>query len=354
MTMRLGLSLGMLHDRTSLDDLLALAQAADQLGYDALWIAEAYSSDAPTLLGWLAPQTERIDLGAAVMQIPARAPTMTAMTAATLDLASGGRFRLGLGISGPVVSEGWYGVPFGQPLTRTREYVAVVRAALTRRPVRFAGRHTTLPLPGAPGEPQRLTMRPLRGDLPIYLAALGPKNLELAGEIADGSLSLFLPPEGVAETLAHIATGRDRASGDKSEFDLVATLPMAIGDDLEACANRVRPYAAQFLGVGGTARNFYVEQAERLGYGDAARKVRKLFQEGDPDALAAVPFEFLDRTCLIGPAERIEAKVRSYAAAGLGTLSVAPRGATMDERIAGLREMAAIWRRCGFPLRRTG
>ncbi|WTY54139.1 LLM class flavin-dependent oxidoreductase [Micromonospora sp. NBC_01412] len=202
--MRLGLSLGMLHDRTSLDDLLALAQAADQLGYDALWIAEAYSSDVPKLLGWLAPQTELIDLGAAVMQIPARAPTMTAMTAATLDLASGGRFRLGLGISGPVVSEGWYGVPFGQPLTRTREYVAVVRAALTRRPVRFAGRHTTLPLPGAPGEPQRLTMRPLRSDLPIYLAALGPKNLELAGEIADGSLSLFLPPEGRVIALSRV------------------------------------------------------------------------------------------------------------------------------------------------------
>ncbi|MEH0971305.1 LLM class flavin-dependent oxidoreductase [Micromonospora sp. CPCC 205546] len=353
--MRLGLSLGMLHDRTSLGDLLRLAQEADRLGYEVLWVAEAYGSDAPTVLAWLAAQTERIDLGAAVMQIPARAPTMTAMTAATLDLASDGRFRLGLGISGPVVSEGWYGVQFGQPLTRTREYVAVVRAALTRRPVRFAGRHTTLPLPGAPGEPQRLTIRPLRRDLPVYLAALGPRNLELAGEIAEGSLSLFLPPEGVGEVLAHVATGRSRApGGDRADFDLVATLPLAIGDDLDACANQVRPYAAQFMGVGGNARNFYVEQAERLGYGEAAHQVRKLFQAGDPDALAALPFDFLDRTCLLGDPKRIEATVQAYAAAGLGTLSVAPRGATTDDRIAVLREMAAIWRRCGLPLRHDG
>lgn len=351
--MRLGLSLGMLHDRTSFDDLLTLAQEAERLGYHVLWVAEAYSSDAPTVLAWLAAQTERIGLGAAVMQIPARAATMTAMTAATLDLASGGRFRLGLGISGPVVSEGWYGVPFGAPLTRTREYVAVVRAALTRRPVRFAGRHTTLPLPGAPGAPQRLTMRPLRADLPIYLAALGPRNLELAGEVADGVLSLFLPPEEVASVLGHVATGRDRVGGER-DFDLVATLPLALGDDLAACADRVRAYAAQFLGVGGNARNFYVEQAERLGYGVAAHRVRELFQAGDPDALAALPLEFLDRTCLLGDPARVEATVRSYAAAGLGTLSVAPRGSTMDERVDALREMAAIWRRCGLPLHHAG
>src|SRR6201746_2343845 len=170
---------------------LAVARRADELGYDVVWAAEAYGSDAPTVLAYLAAQTTRIDLGAAVMQIPARAPAMAAITAATLDALSGGRFRLGLGVSGPQVSEGWHGVRFDKPLARTREYVAIVNQALSRQRVRFEGEHFTLPLPDGPGKALQLTVHPVRDHIPIYLAAVGPRNIELAGEIADGWPALF-------------------------------------------------------------------------------------------------------------------------------------------------------------------
>src|SRR5471030_2534133 len=183
---------------------LALAQEADRLGYDSVWAAEAYGSDAATVLSWVAAQTNSIDIGSAVFQIPARTPAMTAMTAATLDTLSGGRFRLGLGVSGPQVSEGWHGVRFDKPLARTREYVAIVRDALARKTVRHEGQFWTLPLPDGPGKALRLTVHPARENIPLYLAAIGPKNLELTGEIADGWLAIFYAPENAAELMGHI------------------------------------------------------------------------------------------------------------------------------------------------------
>src|SRR3954468_16138696 len=192
--MRLGLNLGYWGAGNDAEN-LALAVEADRLGYAVCWAAEAYGSDAPTVLAWIAGQTERIDVGAAVMQIPARTPAMTAMTAATLDALSGGRFRLGLGVSGPQVSEGWHGVPFDKPLARTREYVDIVRMAIARETVRYDGQFWTLPLPDGPGKALRLTVHPARTDIPLYLAAVGPKNLELAGEVADGWLAIFFAPE---------------------------------------------------------------------------------------------------------------------------------------------------------------
>src|SRR4051812_29788346 len=200
--MRLALNLGYLSGRAGPAEALALAQHAERLGYAAVWAAEAYGSDSPSVLAWLAGQTSAIDVGSAIMQIPGRTPAMTAMTAASLDLLSGGRFRLGLGVSGPQVSEGWHGVRFGAPLARTREYVDIVRLALTRRPVDYSGEHYRLPLPDGPGKALRLTVHPVREQIPIYLAAVGPKNLQLAGEIADGWLAIFYAPEFATELLA--------------------------------------------------------------------------------------------------------------------------------------------------------
>src|SRR6476646_9581 len=208
--MELGVNLGYFGMGVDQDN-VAVAQAADRLGYAVAWAAEAYGSDVPTVLSWIGALTERIGLGAAVMQIPARTPARTAMTAATLDTLSGGRFRLGLGVSGPQVSEGWHGVRFAQPLARTREYVEVVRAALRRDVVEHAGRHYPLPLPDGPGKALKLGTRPLRADVPLYLAAIGPKNLELTGEIADGWLAIFYAPEHATEQLAHVSAGRATA-----------------------------------------------------------------------------------------------------------------------------------------------
>src|SRR6201991_1238562 len=190
---------------------MALAQEAERLGYSVVWAAEAYGSDVPTVLAWVAAQTTRIDVGSAILQIPGRSPAMTAMTAATLDTLSGGRFRLGLGVSGPQVSEGWHGVRFDRPLARTREYVDIVRMALRRDRVRYDGQTYQLPLPDGPGKALRLTVHPVRESIPVYLAAVGPKNLELTGEIADGWLAIFFSPDFAPESLRRIEAGRVKA-----------------------------------------------------------------------------------------------------------------------------------------------
>src|SRR5205814_7334508 len=206
--MRLSLSLGYQTAWTTPADHLALAQEADRLGYSCVWASEAYGSDAATMLAWIAGQTSRIDVGSAIFQIPARSPAMTAMTATTLDTLSGGRFRLGLGVSGPQVSEGWHGVRFAKPLARTREYVEIVRRAVAGETVAYDGQFYTLPLPGGPGKPLKLSFHPQRAVIPTYLAAVGPKNLELAGEAADGWLAVVFAPEHAAAQLESIAPGR--------------------------------------------------------------------------------------------------------------------------------------------------
>jgi F420-dependent oxidoreductase-like protein len=229
--MRLGLNLGYQTPWSSPKDHLALAQEADRLGYSSVWAAEAYGSDSPSILAWIAGQTERIDVGTAVMQIPARTPATTAMTAATIDTISGGRFRLGLGVSGPQVSEGWHGVRYGKPLARTRQYIEIVKLALSRKQVVYEGEHYTLPLPDGPGKALRLSFHPLRSEIPIYLAAVGPKNLELAGELTDGWLAVFFDPGMAPEFLASIAKGRAKVGKDLTGFDIVPSVPVVLGDD---------------------------------------------------------------------------------------------------------------------------
>ena len=340
--MRLGLSLGYQTAWSTPADHLALAQEADRLGYSVVWAAEAYGSDSPSMLAWIAGQTERIDVGSAVMQIPARTPAATAMTATTIDTLSGGRFRLGLGVSGPQVSEGWHGVRFAKPLGRTREYVDIVKMAIARKPVSYDGEHYTLPLPDGPGKALRLSFHPPREEIPIYLAAVGPKNLELAGEIADGWLAIFYAPEYAAEQLASISAGRARAGKELAGFDVVPSVPVVVGDDVASCAELVRWYAALYVGgMGSRKQNFYNQLATRMGYGDAAREVQDLYLDGKQrEAAAAVPMEFIDRTSLLGPKERIAERMREYAAAGVTTLSLTMFVADRDSGIATLRTCA--------------
>jgi F420-dependent oxidoreductase-like protein len=328
---------------------LALAQAADRLGYAVAWAAEAYGSDSPSTLAWLAGQTERIGLGSAVMQIPARTPAATAMTAATIDAISGGRFRLGLGVSGPQVSEGWHGVRFGQPLSRTREYVAIVRLALARQRLSYQGTHYQLPLPDGPGKALKLGFHPPREQIPIYLAAIGPRNLRLAGEIADGWLAIFFAPEHASALLAEVAQGRAAAGRELPGFDVVASVPVVVGDDAAACAELVRWYAALYIGgMGSREQNFYHQLAVRMGYREAADRVQEHYLAGrHRDAAAAVPFEFIDRTSLLGPPARIADRLRAYAQAGVTTLSVSPFAAEPAAAVATLQVVAEAVARAG-------
>lgn len=229
-------------------DNLEVAREADRLGYSCVWAAEAYGSDAATVLAWIAAQTKQIDVGSAIFQIPGRTPANTAMTAATLDTLSGGRFRLGLGVSGPQVSEGWHGVRFTKPLQRTREFVDIVRLALSRQRVKYDGEFFTLPLPDGPGKALTLTVHPVRENIPIYLASIGPKNLELTGEIADGWLAIFFSPEHAGELMKPLLAGREMAGKTMEGFDVVPTVPVVPGKDVEECANFVRPYSALYIG----------------------------------------------------------------------------------------------------------
>lgn len=339
--MQLGLNLGywgMGNDQEN----LALARAADELGYAVVWAAEAYGSDAVTVLAWVAAQTSRVDVGSAVLQIPARTPAMTAMTAATLDTLSGGRFRLGLGVSGPQVSEGWHGVRFAKPLTRTREYVDIVRLALARQRVRYDGTAYRLPLPDGPGKALQLTVHPVRERIPIYLASVGPKNLELTGAIADGWLAIFFSTEFGIQQLDQIRAARERAGGSMAGFDVVASAPLVVGDDLRACAEPVRRYAALYIGgMGSREQNFYNDLAVRMGFADEAAEIQSRYLSRDYDGAAAlVPAEFIDKTSLLGPPDRIAERMADYARAGVTTLSVSPSGASLPDKLAALRVAA--------------
>jgi F420-dependent oxidoreductase-like protein len=347
MAMSLALNLGYwAGDAESNASNVALAVEAERLGYESVWAAEAYGSDTATVLSWIGAKTSTINLGAAVFQIPGRSPALTAMTAATLDALSGGRFRLGLGVSGPQVSEGWHGVRFSKPLGRTREYVEIVKMALRRDVVKFEGEHFTLPLPEGPGRPLRLSVHPMRDSIPILLAANGPKNLELAGEISDGWLAVFLTPEFAAEQIAHIETGRATIGKTMEGFEVMASVPISVGDDWQTCADAVRFYTALYVGgMGSREQNFYNQLACRMGYEEAATEVQEKFLARDYfAAMAALPLEFLDQTALLGPVDRISEKMRRLRDAGVTTLAIALPDGTPEQRMATLQAAAEAYR----------
>src|SRR5438067_3716969 len=305
---------------TSPLQLVALAEEAERLGFDSAWAAEAWGTDAATVLAWTGARTSRIGLGSSIMQIAARTPAATAMTAATLDLLSGGRLLLGLGVSGPQVVEGWHGQPFAQPLARVREYVEIVRSVLRRETVEHRGRHYRLPYdgPGATGlgRPLRLLARPLRADIPIYLAALGPPSVAVAAEIADGWLPTFLDPDRLED-----AFGGSLAAAPPG-FEIAPTAQLLVGDDIAALRDELRPLFALYVGgMGARAQNFYNRLVRDYGWEQGAAELQDLYLAGRRrDAAAAVPDELIDAVALVGPPERIRDRLPAYAEAGVTTL----------------------------------
>jgi F420-dependent oxidoreductase-like protein len=340
MTLRLGINLGYQDWANGLSNAIALAQRAESLGFASGWTAEAYGTDSVTPLTWLMAHTERMAFGPAIMQMPARTPAMTAMTAATLDGMSGGRFLLGLGASGPQVVEGWHGQSYGKPLVRTREYVEIVRTILRREaPLEFHGKEYDIPYSGPDatglGKPLKIIVHPRRADIPIYLAAIGPKNVELAAEIADGWLPIFFSPYRAKETFgAALDAGFAKAGGGKNleTFDIAPTVNVIVGDDPEQLANFVRPMVALYVGgMGARGKNFYNDLACRYGFEGPAKEIQDLYLEGKKqEAAAAVPFEMIDEVALIGPKERIRDRLDAFRDAGVTTLIV---GAAQPEAL---------------------
>jgi F420-dependent oxidoreductase-like protein len=282
--MKLALALGHF---TSVEDArrrIEQARHAEQLGYSSVWASEAYGSDAVTLLAHIQAITTTLEIGSAVMQIPARTPAMTAMTAASMDLLSDGRFRLGLGVSGGQVSEGWHGVPFAAPMARTREYVSIVRQALRREIVRNDGPHYPLPSTGSQSKGLKLSLHPLRSDIPIYLAAVGPDSVSLTGKIADGWLASLLSVDTAATAIARLASARESAGLTMDGFDVLLNTPVVIGDDVAACADQLRDHVALYVGgMGSRTQNFYNRAAVEMGFEEEAGKIQDLYLSGRID-----------------------------------------------------------------------
>src|ERR671914_527346 len=330
--MRLGVNLGYWGLGLTAADQLALALEAEAAGYDSLWTAEAYGPDAATPLAWFAAQTERIKLGAAILQMPGRSPAMTAMTAVTLDHLSNGRFLLGLGTSGPQVAEGWHGERFGKQLARTREYIEIVRKALARERLVYAGETYVLPLPDGPGKALKLMIAPVQEWMPIYIAAIGPKNTQLVGEIADGWLPVFFSPEHVEGSRALLEEGAARSGRSLDGFDIAPTVQVSIDDDIDRARDSMRPFIALYVGgMGSQEKNFYNVLVQRYGFEDAARKIQDLYLDGKKDeAAAAIPPELIDLVSLVGPRERVKERLEVYRSAGGGTPIVLPVGVDPD------------------------
>jgi F420-dependent oxidoreductase-like protein len=324
--MRLALHLSYSGSTLTLD--LPMILEAERLGYDSVWTAEAYGSDSVTPAAWIAARTERLHVGTAIMQMAARTPAMAAMTAMTLDVLSGGRFRLGLGVSGPQVVEGWHGQPFGSPLQRTREYVEIVRAILRReKPLEFRGACYQVPYagPGASGlgKPLKSILHG-RADLPIYLAAIGPRNVALAAEIADGWIPVFFSPRRMTMFRGWLADGSRAAGASNPRFEIMPSVAVVVGDDVAACRAKVKARLALYVGgMGARGKNFYNELARRYGYEEAARAVQEYYLGGrKAEAEAAVPDALVDEVALCGPRERIRERLTEWTAAGVTTLMV--------------------------------
>jgi F420-dependent oxidoreductase-like protein len=309
---------------------------AERLGYDSLWTAEAYGSDCLTPLAWWGARTERLRLGTALVQMSARTPAATAMAAMTLDHLSGGRLVLGLGVSGPQVVEGWYGQPFRKPLARTREYVEIIRKALAREePLTYEGEHYRLPLPDGTGQAKALkaSVRPLRSDVPIFLGAEGPRNIALCAELCDGWLALFYSPRHEDFYRGALAEGfaRDGARRSLEDFEVAATVPVVIDDDVERAADRLRPmYALYFGGMGSRKVNFHAEVPRRMGYEDAVDEIQSLYLDGKKDeAAAAVPTSLVEELSLIGPPDKIRHDLEAWRDSLATTLMLYPDPAVL-------------------------
>jgi F420-dependent oxidoreductase-like protein len=319
--MRLGFYMGYAPPGMNPRELLELACEAERLGYDSAWAAEAWGVDAITPLAWLGAQTTTLKLGTAIMQLPGRSPANAAMTAATLDLLSGGRFLMGLGTSGPQVVEGWHGQEWGKPLGKTREYVEIVRAVLRRERLEHHGEHYDIPVTGGTGlgKPLKLMARPLRAEIPIYLAAIGPKAVEQTFEIADGWLPIFWSPE-----RARAVFPLDRA---REGFDIAPSVPAVLTDDVESGRAALKEYYSFYVGgMGARGKNFYNDLFARYGFEAEAREIQELFLGGHQrEAATKVPDAFVDEVALVGPVERIADRLAAWRESGATTLLVSTR-----------------------------
>ena len=314
-----------------------LVACAERLGFDSLWTAEAYGSDCLTPLAWWGSETKRLRLGTAIAQISARQPAATAMAAMTLDHLSGGRFVLGLGVSGPQVVEGWYGMPFAKPLARTREYIEILRSVWAREgPLKNDGPHYPLPLPGGTGlgKSLRSSIHPLRSEIPVFLAAEGPKNVALAGELCDGWLALFFSPYHEDLYAPSLAEGlaRPGARRDAGTFEVVATVPLIVNEDVEQAVDWLRPmYALYFGGMGARSANFHADVPVRMGFESAVREIQELYLQGKKDEAAAkVPRGLIEKLALVGPPEKIRHDVEAWRDSIVTTLLVGGDEATLE------------------------
>ena len=333
--MKLGVHIGYWGLGLSSQDQLEIVQEAEKLGYDSVWTAEAYGSDSATVLAWLAGQTSKIRLGSGIFQMPGRSPAMTSMTAATIDQLSGGRMILGIGSSGPQVAEGWHGQRFAKQLQRTREYVAVVRMALARERLEFHGETLELPLPDGPGKALKLTIAPVQEHIPVYLAAIGPKNTALAGEIADGWIPTLFSPEHVSELRPLLQEGADRVGRSLDGFDIAPTVNVFVTDDLQAARDAMRPFIALYVGgMGSRKQNFYNNLVCRYGFESDAKIIQDLYLEGKrEEAMAAIPDALIDMVSLCGPKDVVRERLAIYRDAGVGTLGITPIAFTKDDRL---------------------
>jgi F420-dependent oxidoreductase-like protein len=342
--MRLGLNAGYSGGQMSLN--LDLVLEAERLGFDSVWTAEAYGSDAISPLAWIGARTSKIRLGTAIMQMPARTPAMTAMTAMTLDALSGGRFILGIGPSGPQVVEGWHGVPYGKPLQRTREYIQIVRKILAREvPLEHHGKEYQIPYTGAGasglGKPLKSILHG-RADMQIYTASISPKGIALSGEVADGLIPVWMSPERFDLYRNHLEAGFKAAPGGKKSlaaFDVAPFVTCVLGNDLEKCRMPVKGMLALYIGgMGARSKNFYNDYTRRLGYEEAAAKVQDLYLGGKrAEAMAAVPDKLVDEVALVGPRERIAERIAAWKASPVRTLVI---GTGQVEALRTLAELA--------------
>jgi F420-dependent oxidoreductase-like protein len=344
--MKLGVHIGYWGLGLTSEDQLGIVQEAERLGYDSVWAAEAYGSDTATILAWLAGQTSTIRLASGIFQMPGRSAAMTAMTAATIDQLSNGRMILGIGSSGPQVSEGWHGVRFAKQLARTRDYVAVLRMALARERVEYHGETLELPLPDGPGKALKLTIGTVQDRIPIYIAAIGPKNTQLTGEIADGVIPTLFSPEHVAIMREELQIGVDRAGNGKTldDVEIAPSVQVYVGEDADTARDLMRPFIALYVGgMGSRKQNFYNQLVQRYGFEDAAREVQDLYLDGKKDeAAAALPEALIDAVSLCGTPDQVRDRLAAYRDAGVGTLGVTPMAWTKEDRITQLRLVAEL------------
>jgi F420-dependent oxidoreductase-like protein len=348
MALKLGLNLGYWGIGPHGDEAVEIVRAAEGAGFDSVWAAESYGSDVVSVLAWLAPQTETIKLGAAIMQVPARPPAAAAMAGATIDALSGGRFIFGFGPSGPQVSEGWYGVPYDKPWGRTREYIEIVREIIAREgKLEHKGRHYQLPIEGGTGQgkPLKLNFHPVRNEIPVFVGAIGRKSVEMAAEICDGWIPIFFSADAFEETWGgHLEAGFAKGGRSREDLEVSPSLQVAIDGDTEAARSVVKAGLLLYLGgMGSRETNFYVDLTHRFGFGEVADEVQTLYLDGKRDeAYQAIPDELVDATSLVGSEQEVSARIDKLAAAGVDRLICSPVHMDPAQRLNTIERLSAL------------